>query len=258
MKKHISFSEFKNWSTCAYYHKLTYIDSLKMFQGNEHTAFGTAMHSVYEHTLLQGSKGAENFFDHSFLQQLQELHEKNLSLDKGLLLSMREQGKKLAPLAGDALKEHFGNFKVISTEEMLYETIDEEVEESLYFKGYIDVVLQTDDGKYHVIDWKTCSWGWPTRKKSDKILSYQLTFYKHFFAKKYDIDPDLIETYFALVKRTAKKDNIEIFKVSSGRKKVQNALNILHRTIYNIKHKKYIKNRLSCSRCEFYKTEYCT
>ena len=130
--------------------------------------------------------------------------------------------------------------------------------EDYKFKGYVDLVLKTGDGKYHVIDWKTCSWGWNYKKKNDKMITYQLTYYKHFFAKKYDIDPKKIETHFALLKRTAKKDKVEIFKVTSGEKKTENALNFLEKAIYNIINKNYLKNRLSCGRCEFYKTKHCT
>jgi len=90
------------------------------------------------------------------------------------------------------------------------------------------------------------------------MTTYQLTLYKHFFAKKYDIDPKDIETYFALLKRTAKKDQVEIFRVTSGPKKTNNALNLLHQAVYNIDKKNFIKNRLSCRGCELYKTKYCT
>ncbi len=95
------------------------------------------------------------------------------------------------------------------------------------------------------------------RKKSDRMITYQLTLYKHFFAKKHGIDPDNIVTHFALLKRTAKKNNVEIFKVSSGKRKTENALNLLNSASYNISNKKHFKNRLSCGRCEFYKTVHC-
>ena len=36
---HISYSELKDWVTCAFYHKLTRIDKLKGFKGNELTIF---------------------------------------------------------------------------------------------------------------------------------------------------------------------------------------------------------------------------
>jgi hypothetical protein len=44
--KRISFSELKNWKECPYRHKLIHIDKLPYFEGNEFTAFGTAIHAV--------------------------------------------------------------------------------------------------------------------------------------------------------------------------------------------------------------------
>ena len=67
----------------------------------------------------------------------------------------------------------------------------------------------------------------------------------------------MIETHFALLKRTAKKDRVEIFRVTSGPRKTQNALKFLEKAIYNIEKKNFIKNRLACRKCEFYKTEHC-
>ena len=89
------------------------------------------------------------------------------------------------------------------------------------------------------------------------MVTYQLTLYKHYFACKHGLDPKLIETHFALLKRTATKDRVEIFRVSSGARKTQNALKLLNQALYNIKKKNHIKNRLSCEKCEFYKTEHC-
>jgi len=90
------------------------------------------------------------------------------------------------------------------------------------------------------------------------MTTYQLTFYKYYFAKKHNIDINDVETHFALLKRTAKKDHVEIFRVTSGPRKTENALNLMAKALYNIGKKRFIKNRLSCNRCEFYKTSYCT
>ena len=155
------------------------------------------------------------------------------------------------------LQNYFSEFEVFSIEEKLMESIDDFESYGKKFKGFIDLVIKTPDGKYHVIDWKTCSWGWNAKKKSDKIVNYQLTMYKHFFSKKHNIDPKNVETYFALLKRTAKKEKVEIFKVSSGHKKMKNALDLLQKAIVNIDNKNYLKNRLSCDRCEFYNSEHC-
>ena len=139
---------------------------------------------------------------------------------------------------------------------MLYENIND-FDTDYKFKGYVDLVLKTPDGKYHIIDWKTCSWGWDAKKKSDKLVTYQLTLYKKFFCQKHNIDPLLVETHFALLKRTAKKNNVEIFRVTSGPRKINNATELLTRGIKSIKSGLKIKNRNSCTYCEFNNTSDC-
>ena len=95
-------------------------------------------------------------------------------------------------------------------------------------------------------------------KKSEPMITYQLTLYKHFWAKKHNVDPDNIETHFALLKRTAKKNRVEIFRVTSGPRKTASALQVLDQALKNIKAGRSIKNRLSCNKyCPFYNTENC-
>jgi ATP-dependent exoDNAse (exonuclease V) beta subunit len=115
---------------------------------------------------------------------------------------MKEQGVNLASMIVNSLSEVFPGWVLVSCEEQLYEAIDNEID--CNFKGYVDLVIKTPDDKYHIIDWKSCSWGWDIKKKTDKIITYQLTYYKNFFSKKHNINPKKIETYFGLLKRTAK------------------------------------------------------
>jgi ATP-dependent exoDNAse (exonuclease V) beta subunit len=256
---HISYSAFKIWNECPHKHKLSYIDRIKGFEGNEYTAFGSALHSVCEHALTDETLDTKAYFQSQFLEELKSLPENILeNLNKKMIKEMRVQGDTLAPLAIPALREHFGEIEVISVEEQLYEVIDE----TFNFKGFIDLVIKTPDGKYHILDWKTCGWGWQPKRKSDAMTTYQLTFYKHYFAQKHNVDPKNIETYFALLKRTAKKDNVEIFKVTSGKKKTENALNLLNKALHNIKKDFHPKNRSSCQTpfgpCEFFNTKHCT
>ena len=257
MSQHISFSALKNWNQCPYYYKLTYVDKIKGFVGNHYTAFGTALHEVCE-TKAENPEfdDEQNLFETAFLRELKSLPEdvrKDIKLKD--VEQMREQGKKLSIIAVPALTSHFGEFEVVSTEEDLYESIENF--EDYNFKGFIDLVIKTPDDKYHVIDWKTCSWGWDAKRRSDAITTYQLTLYKHFLSKKMEIDPKSIETHFALLKRTAKKNRVEFFRVTSGPRKTENALNMLNKALYNINNKRYIKNRLSCNRCNFRHTEHC-
>ena len=250
---HISFSELKNWNFCPLYHKLTYIDKLKGFTGNEYTAFGTAIHDVAEKKLLQESFEPEEYFLKRFQECLAELDED---------VQFREDPEKMAvqaigilPEIEPALAAYFPEgYEVVSTEEPLMVPIDDG---EYNFKGFIDAVIKTPDGKYHIIDWKSCSWGWDARRRSDPMVTYQLTLYKIFFAQKHYIDLKKIETHFALLKRTAKKDRVEIFRVTSGSKKQQNALGLLNKALFNIKKKNYIKDRRSCAKCEFCKTPEC-
>jgi ATP-dependent exoDNAse (exonuclease V) beta subunit len=255
-RSHISFSELKIWDECPYKHKLVYLDKVKKFKGNEHTAFGTAMHYICENLVQGQEEDLEQKFNIKFLEELRRLKESNVDLNKSLVKDMRAQGKPMFSLILPELNRTFSSFELISVEEELMVPLAE----GLSFKGYIDLVIKAED-KYHIIDWKTCSWGWNTKRKTDRMTTYQLTLYKHFFAQKHSIDPSDIDTHFALLKRTAKTNNVEIFCVPSGVKKTDNALKLLKKSIYNIENEIFLKNRLSCTSgygCEFNDTKYCT
>jgi len=254
---HISYSELKDWHFCPFYHKLTRVDKIDGFKGNTYTAFGTAMHSVCEKKLLKEEFDDKQYFLDTFAKCITDLPD-DVEVDGGLVDQMRTQGKKLVPHIEDALKDYFEEFEVLAVEMPLMEPIEDE--EGYHFKGFIDAVVVTPDGKVHIFDWKTCSWGWNSQKKNEKIVTYQLTLYKHFFAQRMKIDPKDIETHFALLKRTAKRNHVEFFRVTSGPKKTENALKLLNTALYNIKKKRYIKNRLSCTSgygCKFYRTKHC-
>ncbi len=252
---HISYSELKDWVHCAFYHKLTRIDGIDGFKGNAYTAFGTAIHSVCEKKLLK-EEVDDDFFVEEMKKNIAALDD-DVPVDQKLVSDMMGQGKQIIPEIEDALHDYFDEFEVLAVEMPLYEPIENEEHQ---FKGYIDAVVATPDGKVHIFDWKTCSWGWDSRKKSDKMVTYQLTLYKHYFCQKMNVDPSDVETHFALLKRTAKKNRVEFFRVTSGAQKTKNALKTLNMALYNIKNKRYIKNKLSCTSgfgCKFYGTEHC-
>ena len=255
--KRISFSELKNWKECPYRHKLIYIDKLPHFEGNEYTAFGTAIHTVCEETIPTSSNNGLEIFEKAFLNELETLKESGKRLDGDLINDMRRQAIPICKQVLPAVKQHFGNFEVISVEEEILEPITEFESHGTNFKGFIDMVIKTEDNKYHIIDWKTCSWGWSRDKKSDPMTTYQLTYYKNYFSKKHKIDPKQIETYFVLLKRTAKQENVEVLRVTSGQKKTENSLKLLENAVINIEKGLKIKNRLNCRYCKFYKTEHC-
>ena len=67
--KYISYSELKTWADCPHKHKLSYIDRIRRFIGNEYTAFGRTIHALCENAvqgLLDGSE-YDDFFDEYFV-----------------------------------------------------------------------------------------------------------------------------------------------------------------------------------------------
>lgn len=252
MLHHISFSSFRDFLTCPRYFKLVHIDNLKGFEGNIFTAFGKSIHFVCENRIGKddGDDVWNNTFEFMFLKEIQELPEETKEkITQEDVDSFTNQGFEIIAEVFDGLKDYFGEFEVFSVEEKLLEPIDYFDTETL-FKGFIDLVLKTSDGKYHLIDYKTCSWGWDKYKKSDKILGYQLVLYKYFFSKKYNIPLDDIFTHFGLLKRTAKvSKKIELFKVSSGTKKTQGTLDVLKNSIITINKNFFPKNKTKCKYC---------
>jgi hypothetical protein len=266
---YISYSAWKDWVFCPFKYKITRVDKVRLFQGNEFSVFGTAVHDTVEQSLLLEKKRSQlgllkddseeidkkKYFQNRFLEEITKLKENGITVSADLIEEMKKQGDELVELILPEVKNVFGEYEVVSAEEEIRQNI--EGNPNFDFYGFIDSVLKTPDGKYHIIDWKTCSWGWDIEKKTEKETTYQLTYYKHFFCQKHKLDPKNVETYFGLLKRTAKKDKVEIFRVTSGPKKVDNALKILDTCVKNVEKQKFIKNKLSCTKCEFHKTIYC-
>jgi len=257
---HVSFSSLKDWKSCSYKLKIYKIDGIRSFLGNEHTTFGNAMHDVAEMKLNEKSPESawEEYFERRFINYITEAKKNGAdvkSFDEKLIKEMRAQGKELIPLIVPALKEYFGEYTVIGTEIEIKGEIPNVADIS--FLGFIDLVVATPDGKVHIVDYKTCSWGWDARRKAEPMVTYQLTLYKYFFAKMAELDPKDIETHFVLLKRVGKKNRVEPFRVTSGPKKTTNALELLTSAATSLSKKFFIKNKTACDRCPFYRTEHC-
>lgn len=267
--EYISFSSWRDWMFCPFKFKITRIDKVRLFEGNEYSTFGTAVHDTAEKLVIlenenrlnEGQKSetefdAIQFFEKRFKEELEKLSkDKRDAIEQKTISEMKKQGHELVNLVLPALKDYFGDYELFNAEYELRQPIDNHL--NYDFMGFVDLILKTPDGKYHIIDWKTCSWGWDMQKRTSKEYTYQLTYYKHFLSKQLNVEPSMIETHFGLLKRTAKKDKIELFRVTSGERKVENALNILDKCVTNVKKNNFVKNKLSCSQCEYNKTVYC-
>ena len=81
------------------------------------------------------------------------------------------------------------------------------------------------------------------------------------FKRKINIDLKDIETHFALLKRTAKKENVEFFRVTSGDRKRNNALKLLEKAVKNINKETIridnaLKHEILSEKKELYITNY--
>ena len=86
---HISYSELKEWTDCAWKHKLNYIDKIKQFKGNEHTSFGSALHTVCE-VIVQdpNKKGLDLLFEQEFVQNLKKVKDASPNIEFSTDLSI--------------------------------------------------------------------------------------------------------------------------------------------------------------------------
>ena len=141
---HVSYSEIKLWHECPYKHKLQYIDKIDGFKGNLHTAFGTAIHSVCEHAILNEGLDKEEHFLNAFAEEVFSLKQKGVEISSSLQEQMVSQYKPIVSTFQEELNNYFGACEVVSTEEKLYETMEGH---ELNFKGYIDLVVKTPDEK---------------------------------------------------------------------------------------------------------------
>ncbi len=249
---HVSYSAIKVYYDCPFLFKLKEIDKVVPKTGSIHMSFGTAMHLVCENFLREKTEEPYKVFLSEFRAKLEEIPELKVLLsnadNKKLITEMLPQSKELFPEILPATQAFFNEYKVLSTECQLMEMMEGT---DIKFKGFIDLVLYTPQtDTYHIIDWKTCSWGWDARKKADKVINYQLALYKHFFCQMNDIPPEKVETYFALLKRTAKPGKkVEIFRVTSGKVKTKNALGWVKVPVTNIEKGFFPKKSSYCSQC---------
>ena len=258
-REYVSFSELKKWSQCPYARDLAYNKGIRLFNGNSYTAFGTAIHETIEQMYSKkGSVMAEHESVSLFRSKLEAALESITDRLPHVEKDFETQGENILKNFEVNFEKYFGkDFEIFSIEEELNQTLPSEISETLNFKGFIDMVVRDKSGKYHIVDWKTCSWGWNAKKRSDPMVVYQLTFYKNFFCQKHNIDPSKVETHFGLLKRTSKGDHLEFFHVTSGKRRIANTLAFLTKAIANISNGPAIKNRLSCKYCEYYGTEHC-
>lgn len=268
-KPHISYSEVRNWRECSYRHKLQQIDKIDMFKPSPYLDFGTNVH-----------EGCESFLKESSIPRQKLLENisaawKEFGFDDPAWVEKQPGWYKYKPLSvwlewanlmwddiPGFLDETFPGWETVEAEEELYENIEDR---ELKFKGFIDAIIKVPKKrgtghKYWILDWKTANaYGWRSSKKRDPLVQAQLILYKHFWSKKHNIDPKDVGCAFVLLKRGGKPGKVcSLVEVSAGPKATEKAEKLVSNMISSVHRGMFLKNRNSCSFCEYKETEHCT
>ena len=251
-KPHISFSELKMWKDCSWQHKVQYIDKIDLFVPSPFLDFGTIVHSQCELYLRS------RIFDIQKLEsEFKQAWEKNNfeNVQKWI-----DEAKQILNDIPGFLDEQFPEWEFVDSEHQLYESI---IGQDIKFKGFIDGMIRVKDKRGQerllLIDWKTSTpRGWDAKKRRDPIIATQLVLYKMFCAKKLEIDLKEIKCGFILLKRGSKPGKAcELIEISVGPKTIQNAEKLISSMISSVQKKIFLKNRNSCTYCQYKGTKYC-
>lgn len=255
-KRHVSFSEIKDWKECSYRHKLKHIDKLGIFEDSVHTVFGKSLHAVCEEYIKTRIIKPEIF--------LAELKKGWKKYDFPDLDIWMERGNKAMAALPDWMEIAFPGWVGIEAEETLMEEIPFR-HGNVKFKGYIDAIVKCGN-YYWLIDWKTAGSGWHTAKKDDPLIQLQLVYYNLFWAQKHNIPHDRIKAAFVLLNRDEDaEERCEIVTINVTNDSRDNGITILNNMVSSVKQQRAFKAwkrpegewQGNCMFCEFNGTKHC-
>lgn len=258
-KPHVSFSEMKDWDDCSFRHKLKYVDKIGIFKPGVHMDFGTAVHAACENFLK-----TKKMDDIVFKKKLHELWTEHGEVDPEAytVKSFKQfvaEGIAILPEIPAWFDVTFPGWEFIDAEHQFYEPV---FGHPHAFKGFIDCVIAAPgkNGKTvtWLLDFKTTSWGWNKYKKADTMVRAQLVLYKSFWGTKMGIDPKDIKCGFVLLKRTAKPNqHCELVPAAVSELTTSKSLMIVGNMLTAIKRGIALKDKSSCTYCEYKNTEHC-
>ena len=246
-QKSISYSQYSMYAQCPKRWKLNYIDNLRQFSQSIHTLFGTAFHETlqgYLTVMYEGSiKEADELKLGDILKgAMAKEYRKAMAMGQEPDFTNKSEMREFF-YDGIAILEFFlkkrgayfskKNTKLIGIETKL--SLPLEANSNILFKGFIDIVMQdTATGRYKIYDIKTSTMGWNKYQKADKTKTAQMVLYKQFYAEQFNVDPEMIDIEYFIVRRKL-PDNpqfpikrIQSFVPASGkptRNKLKRALN---------------------------------
>ncbi len=238
-KKRVSFSQFSTWYSCRHKFYLDRIKGLRESEDNVSTCFGTAIHEavqLYIKTLY--TKSAKDADGHDLYDIFQksfdgELSDKKVKIETETYKEYCEDGKNILVAFTNITNriKHFpsGKYEFIGVEDEIIMPIKNDIE----FICYIDVVLkEKSTGRYKIIDIKTSTNGWNHYQRDDISKVSQILLYKAFFSRKYNVDINMIDVEFFILRRklwenySFPQSRIQTFIPNNNQKSVAGALNL--------------------------------
>ncbi len=255
---HLSFSAIKDASECPYRFKLGNIDKIRLRKQSIDTIFGTLLHNCIQEYLFEGTdiEIVKKKFIRTW-KRFCKLYVKYLNWNKiSQFLFAGVNILKHTPAA-------FEGYTAVAVEEKLEIPIDEK-HEHVNFKGYIDIVLKDKDGKIVIADLKTARSAYMFYTYLDATKRSQLRYYRHFYAKKHNLNADDIGTCFiVLEKDPSSQMPIQFLDEKVTTRTTKNSLKIIDNLIESVRKEEFPKNKKACWNekggfgCNYYKTEHC-
>lgn len=291
----ISFSRYVLWRKCQLAFKLEQIDKIgEQFEGNIYTIFGSIIGDYIEKLFAKelpeigiGRKFMIEFESACLAKKdIINSHPK-LKYSNKLVTEFTNQGLLILNAIRKKIKSPaWKKWKFIAYEHKLYEYIPEEIVKGIfddrkyllneetqlldienpnlgkrpYFHGYIDLLLEDENGKKIIIDFKTASKPWDAEAKRDMNKKAQLKLYKYFYHQQSGIPLDDIRTMFIVLPRTQTKRYYQEIEESFGKLAIANELKKLQQFFQNVyKNKIYLPvlKEDVCKWCQFKATKHC-
>lgn len=289
-----SFSEFVSWRRCPLRFKLETIDELvEPFRGNIYTLFGSLIGQYVEE--LFAKERAFEGVGKSFMIDFERIclenqdilnsdpNKKNRYSTK-LVEEFTNQGILILDAVRTKLnKNGWSKWKFIAYEHPLFITIpsehngnviddrptllkedinitNENYNKGPFFKGFIDLLVEDENGDTLIIDFKSATRPWDKYKKGDQNLKAQLKLYKYFYHLETGIPLNKIKTMFIVLPRTQTKRFYQEIPLEFGDRAIANELKKLSQFFKDVyKLKKYFPNVKDdvCKYCPFKKTQHC-
>lgn len=272
------------YEQCPLKWSLVYKDGHKIFSPSIHLIFGTSFHETFQEYLklfyeTSGVEADKLDLEEMFQEKLSALYKKEYDRNNKTHFSSSEElgefyedGISILNYLKKKRGEYFSkrNWHLIGIEMPLM--IKPLSKHSLYFKGFIDIVLYHEPTEeFLIIDFKTSKSGWYDKDKKDDIKKAQLILYREYFSKQYGIDPKKVKIEFFIVKRKLWEEcefpqkRVQSFTPPSGKNKTTKSVNMLENFIekcFNqngthkeVEHKGKINEY--CKYCPFQNTNKC-